>query len=540
VTETVTRVDDLVTLGALRSPRRIAVKDRAGHALGYAELNRRCTRLAAALRARGLAPGDRVAAWLEDSVAYVELYLAVARAGLVLVPINARFRLAEAEHIMVDSGARALVWSDGVAVEARLLAERCEPALTVSIARDRFAAWTFEGLVEAGGPTPTDGPRDPDALYVIGYTSGTTGRPKGAMLTHRSVLAICRLNAHSYRLPAFGVAALTGSMSFVATVPAHILSHLYVGGTVVIMGRYDIPELIETIEREQVTFTYVPSPLLAEFTAAAAAAPTRWRTLQSLLHSASSVEPDALRALAAVVGDRLVEGLGMTENSGGLVTATTRADVTGTTDADDVFASVGRPVVETLVELRDDEGRPLPHDGETVGELVVCSPALMSGYWGRPEETARALRDGWWFSGDLGTIDAAGYVYVRVRRTDLIVSGGMNVYPGEVERCIATLAGVRECAVVGVPHERWGQTVVAAVVGDVREAEVVERCREQLASYKKPTAVVLLDELPRTTSLKVARARVRELVLDRLSGSGSGSGSAVGARAATTHRRGDR
>jgi fatty-acyl-CoA synthase len=340
------------------------------------------------------------------------------------------------------------------------------------------------------------------------------------MLTHRSVLAIARLNAVSYRLPPHSVAALTGSMSFVATVPAHIISHLYVGGTCVILGRWDVESLLRTVAAERATFTYLPSPLIPDFTSAAAEDRTAWRTLMSVLHSASRADPERLRELCEVIGERFVEGLGMTENSGGLITATTAADIAGACEARDLYASVGRAVPESLVEVVDPGGAPLPRDGESVGEIAIRSPALMDGYWNAPEATAAVLHDGWYRTGDLGSLDPAGYLYVADRRTDLIVSGGMNVYPSEVEACIAALPGVRDCAVVGVPHERWGTTVVAAIVPEPgaapSEAAVVAHCIEHLASFKKPTAVVHLDELPRTASLKVKRGRVRELVRERL------------------------
>ncbi len=284
--------------------------------------------------------------------------------------------------------------------------------------------------------------------------------------------------------------------------------------------------MLATVESERVTFTYLPAPTIAEFTELARSDRRRWATLTSILHSASRAEPATLRELCEVVGGRFVEGLGMTENSGGLVTATTSEDIEGESEARDLFASTGRAVAESALALLGSEGEPLPHDGETVGELAIRTPALMSAYWNRREETEAVLRDGWYRTGDMASIDPAGYVYVADRRTDLIVSGGINVYPSEVEDVIRALPGVGDCAVVGLPHERWGQTVVAAVVPDgtrpLDSAAVVEHCRDQLASFKKPTEVAFVDELPRTTSLKVRRSAVREMltaqVVDRVAG----------------------
>ena len=515
-----TTVGDLVRVGARRSPDRVAVRMRGGAAVSYAELDRRTDRLANGLLGNGLQAGDRIAAWMEDRIEYIELYLAAAKTGLVVVPINARFLASEAIHQLTDSGAAALVWTGGLSERIAGLGDALAELLLVSVdADDARSAHRYEDLV-AGGAESAPVPPQPDDLFIIGYTSGTTGAPKGAMLTHRNVLALARMNAVSYHLGPYGVAALTGSMSFVATVPAHIFTHFYVGGTVVIMGSWDVESLLATIASERVTFTYVPSPLIADFTACAAADRASWASLGTILHSASRGKPDELRALCEVVGDRFVEGLGMTENSGGLVTATTREDATGESAALDVFASAGRATVETLVEIVGEDGSPLPHDGTSIGEIVARSPAMTAGYWNLPEATAAAFSDGWYRSGDLGAIDPAGYLYVSDRRTDLIVSGGMNVYPSEVEHCLMGISGVAEVAVVGVPHERWGRTVVAAVVrapgARLTASDVIAHAAARLAGYKKPTAVVFFESLPRTASLKVRRGSVRELVIERL------------------------
>jgi acyl-CoA synthetase (AMP-forming)/AMP-acid ligase II len=241
--------------------------------------------------------------------------------------------------------------------------------------------------------------------------------------------------------------------------------------------------------------------------------PARVASLGSVLHSASKAPAEHLRALVDVIGPRLVEGWGMTENSGGLITATTERDYLE--DRPGIYDSAGRAVPGTLVDVVDADGAPLPHDGATVGQLVARSGALARGYWNNPEATASTFRDGWYHTGDLGFVDADGYVTIMDRRADLIVSGGMNVYPSEVERVLLTAPGVAECAVVAADHPRWGQTPVAFVVGrpgeDVDPGRVLDHCREHLASYKLPTALHTCAELPRNASGKTLRARLAEL-----------------------------
>ena len=481
-----------------------------GRGLTYAALLRDATRLGHGLVGLGLQPGDRVAAWMQDTIDYVRLYAACAVAGLVVVPVNARFTVHEATFPLADSGARVLVFTEG-------LQERVEAlgfdGVVVTASADTGDPYTsLDDLADAGSST-AHGPVSPDALYMIGYTSGTTGIPKGAQLTQGSVATLARMNALSYRLPIGSVAAMTGSMSFVAVVPSHVISHFFMGGTVRLLERWDVESLVDLVDRERVTFTYLPSPVLEDFVVTAERDAARLASLVTLLHSGSKASPSKLRRVAEVVGGRLIEGWGMTENSGGLVTATVPGDVLPGADGADRLATAGRAVPGALVRVVGPMGEPLPHDGSSEGELVIASPALMTGYWNRPDATAAALRDGWYYSGDLGTVDAQGYVTVSERRVDLIVSGGMNVYPSEVEDVILGIPGVVACAVIGLPHERWGQTVAAAVVaeppGAVDDQAVQDRCRDLLASYKKPTRVEFLAALPMTTSQKVSRAAVR-------------------------------
>jgi fatty-acyl-CoA synthase len=514
-------VAELIALSAFRVPDRIAVKTRepGGPTRTYAELEDRSTRLANGLLSTGLRPGDRIATWVEDCLEYVEIYLAAAKAGLVVAPINARFVASEARYLLDDSGAAALLFTPGMTDQVEALGPDSMPAVGIGVA-GAGAEHDLEALIAAGDADPPPPPA-PDDLFILGYTSGTTGRPKGAMLTHRAVVAVGRQNYVSYRLSPHTIFGLTGSMSFVSVVPAHVLCSIGLGATLVMMGKYDMAALIEAIERERVTFTYCPSPLLAEFAAIARAEPRRVRSLHSVMHSASKADPAVLKAVYEAIGDRLVEGWGMTENSGGLATVTTPDDYLDAETDDSIFASAGRTSVGCAVRVVGEDGSEMPHDGETVGELAFRSPAQASGYWNRPEATAEALVDGWFHTGDLGTIDPEGYVSILERRTDLIVSGGMNVYPSEVEACIKELDGVLDAGVVGVPHERWGHAVVAAVVtaeGGPDEAAIVAHCRVHLASFKKPTRVVFMDELPYTATMKLARASLRE----RLAGEDGG------------------
>jgi acyl-CoA synthetase (AMP-forming)/AMP-acid ligase II len=507
-------VADILVTSRRRFPDRIAVRTRDGAQRTYRDLDLRTTSLANGLLGAGLSPGDRICAWLPDCIEYVELYLAAAKAGLVLVPVNARLVGAEAAFIIADADPAMLVWSGTHDEQVAALPDgRNLLGMTVGTSALK-AGFDFEALV-ARGTHAAPRPPAPESLYILGYTSGTTGRPKGAMLTHRSTLAAGLLNAFSLRFSGHTVHALTGSMSFVSVVPAHILSVLRMGGTIIMMKKWDPDDLVSVIERERATFTYLPSPLLAEFAAAASLRPQALASLNSVVHSASRGNPDAIRAVRDVLGtSKFIEAWGMTEHSGAAVTATVPEDAIA--DPERALTSVGRPTVHAAVRLLGQDGHELPWDGSTVGELAVSSPALMAGYWRNETATAASFANGWYRTGDLGTLDAEGYVTIQERRTDLIISGGMNVYPSEVEQCIWQLDGVSEVCVVDEPHERWGQSVVAVVVrrpgARLTEDDVVAHCRRFLASYKKPNRVIFVDDLPKTAAQKIARAKVRESV----------------------------
>ncbi|WP_165922548.1 class I adenylate-forming enzyme family protein [Pseudonocardia endophytica] len=483
---------------ARATPDRTALAEQGGRRRTYAELDVRTDRLANALLAHGIRPGDRIAVWLGNRVEYLETYLACAKAGLVVVPVNIRFTAEEARFLLEDSGARALVHEGSVAPRVDELGVDLPLCVDVDGAGEPFARF-----LEAGASVTPPEP-DPDDLLVIGYTSGTTGFPKGAELTHRSITHLGLTNALSCRYGLGSVQVFGLSLSFTATVPAHVLPHLAVGGTTVLMEQWDTERVVSQIAAHRADFVIVPGPAIPEFADVVEADPASVRSLRSALHSASKAPPEHLERLVEVIGPRLVEGWGMTENSGGLLTATTERDYVDAVPG--IFSSVGRAVPGTAVTVVDEAGEPLPHDGSTVGQLVATTGSAARGYWRRPEASDATFGGGRYRTGDLGTVSPDGYVSVVDRRTDLIVSGGMNVYPSEIERVLAGIDGVVECAVVGAPHERWGHTPVAFVVAPGRTVpELLAHCRRSLAGYKLPTRIEVRDALPRNASGKIVR-----------------------------------
>jgi len=505
---------DHLRLGALRSPDRIALAVVDGESETYRELDTVTNRAANALLAAGLERGDRLAIWMANDLEYLHVYLAGLKAGLVVVQLNVRHTAAEADYQLQDSGAVALVFDDSAAERVEQLSTRDLLRVLIAVGEDRVGgARDWSRIRDAGSARRVDRGPVADDLAVIAYTSGTSGFPKGAELTHRSMRALGATNALSNRYVARSTQVFGLSLSFAAGIPAHVLPHLQVGGTTHLMPAWDTERLVDAIDELRATFTVLPSPPIPEFCEVVNARRTTLPSLVSVLHSTSKAPEQHLRILVETIGPRLVEGWGMTENSGGLVAATTRADYESARPG--IYASTGVPVPDAVVRVLDDDDQDLPHDGTSIGQLVFHSGSLARGYWNRPDASAQSFRDGWYHSGDLGSIDPDGYVTVQDRRTDLILSGGMNVYPSEIERVLLEVEGVVSCAVVAAPHERWGQVPVAFVVrsdGRVGEAELLGHARGQLAGYKVPTTIRFVDSLPVNASNKVLRRELRDLL----------------------------
>ncbi len=478
----------------------------------YGELLDRSARLANALIGLGLQPGDRVAAMLEDKAESLEVYVACAMAGFPVVHVNDRLKSAEVLHIVTDSEAKGFIHTSGRSDVVPEVGDMAGVSVRLTIGDERPVGFdAYEAALEhASSEVPLD-PSDPEDLAILGYTSGTTGFPKGAMISHRAIVNCIRLIPYAYRLSPQSRCAFTGSLSFVSTIWTVLLPHLYLGGKITFMGAYD-PELWwKKMEIERTTFTYAPTPLVPQFVEHLPHHPAVLDSLVTVMHSASTLPPHHIRAIVDLLGDRFVEVWGMTESAGPL-TGTSSIDFLPTSPASDIYASVGRALPSASVEVVDDGGNVLPR-GET-GELRIECDTMFSGYWRMPERTAAAVRDGRYHTGDIGHLDEAGFVYITDRANDMIISGGANVYPAEVERVIFTLDGIAECAVFGVPDAEWGEAVVAAVVVkpgvQLDESVVIEHVRQQMAGYKKPRAVHFVEALPRNASLKVQKHILQE------------------------------
>jgi long-chain acyl-CoA synthetase len=494
----------------VRHAGRAAITDR-DDTRGYTDLLTRSARLANALRGAGLRPGDPIAAMLEDRVSSLEVYGAGALGGFPVVHVNDRLAAPEVAHILQHSGARAFFHTDGRSAVAADIDGVDELPLFVTLGSDRPPkARGYEDLLAAASPDVVLTPREQHDIALVGYTSGTTGFPKGAMISNGALVAAVRLIPSQYRISNYGRCAFTGTLSFVAGIWGVLLPHLVTGGTITFLHPYTPESWARHIEADRSTFSYAPSPLIPAFAEQLRAHPGALQSLDTVIHSGSTVPRAHTEALVDVLGDRYLESWGMTEGIAPF-SATTREDWRGRTAADDIFASAGRAFPSARIQALGPDGEPLPPGG--TGDLVVDTDIRFSGYLGDPDATAASLGPHGFRTGDVGHLDAAGYVYITGRAKDMIISGGANVYPAEVENALALLPGIAECAVVGMPDARWGEAVTAAVVLrpgiSLTEDDVVTHVRRHLAGYKRPQRVHFLEALPRNASMKVRKDDLR-------------------------------
>jgi len=481
----------------------------------YTQMVDRARRLAAALRGLGLATGDRVAILDANSFRYVEAYYACALAGLVIVPLNSRLAPPELEYMLNDVGARALLTSPPffgqvTALRPSLPALQCVVALEE--AGQLEGALDYEALLAAAAPLAAPAEIAPGDTLQIYYTGGTTGMPKGVCLTHECVVLTALDSILGMRFVPADVWLHAAPLFHLADAWA-VWCLPMVGGRQVV-AKFEPELILRTIAAERVTKTVLPTTLLNMFASHPLAKQCDLTSLDLIMFGGSPTPLGILRRAQETVPCGYTHCYGITECGG---VATLLAPEAFTSDANEIdrerHRSAGHPSPHIGLAVLDDDLRPVPQ-GE-VGEIALSGPRIMKEYWRKPRETAAALRGGWYLTGDLGYVDAEGYVYVIDRKKDMIITGGENVYPIDVENVLSAHPQVLEVAVIGVPDERWGEAVTAIVVpreGAAPDAaELTAYCRARVASYKVPKRIVFSSEpLPKTGPSKVAKRLLRE------------------------------
>jgi long-chain acyl-CoA synthetase len=508
-------IASLLTRSAASHGPRIAVRQGSSR-LTFTEVSEQVSRFGSGLRALGLSRGDRIGLYMNNRPEYAIAMMAAFRAGFVAVPINVRLHPSELDYILQHCDARALV--HGPNATDALSALKHPLDLSIAVAEPPRGTISFEEVLGAGDPTAGDEEVDPNDLAWLFYTSGTTGRPKGAQLSHRNLECMtesCLADVCSFQPEdvLLHVAPLSHGSGL------YLIPALARGAENAIFAQrhFDPVEVLATIERERVTVIPFLAPTMIVMLMSAPPA-AELNSLRAVIYGGAPIHAAHARAALERFGPVLVQIYGQGEAP---MTISTLGAADHRPEDDVVLASAGTPHADVEVMIVDADDREVPAGG--VGEVVVRGDVVMRGYWNDEAATAEALRGGWLHTGDIGRIGADGRLYLLDRKHDLIITGGANVYPRQVEETLLLHPSVAEAAVFGIPDSTWGERVAAAIVarpGCQPDAnELVAHCRRHIASFKKPTRIAILDRLPKNAYGKILKRELR----DRLTSDETGS-----------------
>jgi long-chain acyl-CoA synthetase len=479
------------------------------HAWRYREFARRISCLAGGLAGRGLEPGDRVMLCMENCAEFLELVFACWTSGFCAVPANARLHVREVEYIARDSGARLLVATPNLAESLAPLEHSVE--ILSPIISTRSAEYTT--LLERSAPMrPVDAAAtDPAWLF---YTSGTTGRPKGAVLSHRSLLFM----SHCYyadidMLDERDTNLHAGPLSHGAGLYA--LPHLLRGGHQVVLPHFEVEAILDALQRHSRVSMFAAPTMLTRLVHAPAVAAADLGNLRTIFYGGGPMYVADLERALKLFGPRLYQLYGQGESPMTITGLSKRLHADRTHPCwRDRLGSCGVPRTGVLVKVVDDRDRELPSD--EVGEVVTRSDCVMEGYWNNLAASGETLRGGWLHTGDLGSFDEDGFLTLRARSKDMIISGGSNIYPREIEEVLLRHPDIVEVSVVGRPHPEWGEEVIAFVVArpDTRVApeELDRLCLDSIARFKRPRHYRFVDALPKNNYGKVLKTELRRIL----------------------------
>jgi acyl-CoA synthetase (AMP-forming)/AMP-acid ligase II len=505
----VTSIPELIDRAATWYGDAVAVVD-GDRTLSFRQVGERSSRLANALRSLGTQRFARVALLMTNRLEYVEADFAIAKAGMVRVPINPRLLPEEREHILADSAAEVLIVDAEFAPFVEAARERL-PALrsVIAVGGDARAAALYESVLAGGSAESPDMPYPPDAPAYLLYTSGTTGRPKGATATSRSRLA-ATVNMWAEEIdvePGDGMVHI-GSMSHGSG--SKVLAYFARGARNITMRRFDPELFLDLVERERATATFMVPTMIAMLVDAARGRHHDLSSLKTISYGGAPIAPGLLVDALDRFGGVFVQVYGSCEAPHPVMVLGKSAHSVPP-GKENRLTSVGREVATVEVRVVGRDGVDV-QVGEQ-GEMWVRGDNVMKGYWGNEAATAAVLTDGWYHTGDVCLRDDDGFYYIVDRVRDMVISGGLNVYPAEVEMALYRHPAVAECAVIGVPDDRWGESVLAFVVlrsgHTATEEEIIDVARRHLAGYKKPRTVQFVAELPKGSTGKILKRELR-------------------------------
>lgn len=505
------RLIDFFDRGASLDPGRACFIDDTGER-SFRQVQESSHRIAAGLVAAGVEPEAKVAVYSPNAGCAFECVLGLLRMGAAWVPVNARNELVENCYVLKNTDVEVLFYHSTFAENLPTIRKNC-PGIRLYVCIDGIGASGSFPLVNwLNGPFRpcTSPPERPDALATIFGSGGTTGRPKGVMatnLTWETVIANFQCAMPSRHPPVhLVVAPMTHGAGCVA------MCLMPSGATHVILRQFDAHKVLEAIERYRVTHLFLPPTAIYMLLADPKVRSFDYSSLEYFIYAAAPMSVEKLKESLEVFGPVMAQTFGQTEAPMLCTYLSPQEHLAALCDHPERLLSCGRPTLMTPVEIMDDEGNLLPAD--QVGEIVVRGNLVMKGYYKNPEETARVSTNGWHRTGDIGRKDEDGYIYIVDRKRDMIISGGFNIYPSEIEQVIWSHPAVQDCAVVGVPDEKWGEAVKAVVElrsgASATESDIQALCREQLGGVKTPKSVEFWPILPRTPVGKVSKKDIRQ------------------------------
>lgn len=480
-----------------------------GQPITYKDLNCRVNRLANALLGLGLKKGDRVGLLFVNSLAYLESCLALYKAGLVWVRLNARLTPGELKGMLQDSGARALIHGPEFVGIADEISQGVEWLVQE---RDKTRGLVYEDLIAKGSDAEPDADVVLDDLSDLWYTSGTTGDPKGIMITHRNILTCVQfLLSEVYHIGQNDRFLTAGALSHAGSV--RVLPFIIRGATCYLHSHFEPPRIYREIQKSRITDLAVVPTMLVAMLDEPSKSQYDMSSLKRITYAGSPMAVERIKEAVEFFGPVLHQAYGQAESIISITHLPKEEHMwKGNPDRERRLASAGREFPGVQVRIADDDNRILgPKD---VGEVITRSDLVMRGYWNRPEDTAAALQGGWLHTGDIGYLDEDGYLFLVDRKNDKIITGGLNVYPREVEEVISTHPAVAQVAVFGLDDPYWGEAITAAVVPraghSLTENDLKAFCKERLAGYKRPKRIYFVDDLPKNTYGKVLRKELKK------------------------------
>ncbi|HEY2078038.1 MAG TPA: long-chain fatty acid--CoA ligase [Streptosporangiaceae bacterium] len=479
----------------------------AGATATYRELDEQSGRFAAGLARAGLVPGQVVAIQLPNVPQFLTTYFGALKAGMTVLPINPLLKAPEIEHQLTDSGASIMLGLAGLHAEAAKACELADlPLYLVGEPPPGVAARSLGELMAAGPLAEPGGeiwPGNADDTAVLIYTSGTTGKPKGAELTHFLLYMNCTVSGQLFGARPDDVTLAVLPFFHVFGLSSVINVSVRYGGCLSIVPRFEPGAVIDAIEADKCT-VIAGVPTMLHALAQLDVSERDLAALRVTVSGGASLPENVMKTFEAKYGIDVLEGYGLSET--GSTTSFNRP-------SDRKPLSVGKPIWGVQMRVGGADDQPLPAGPDQIGEILIRGHNVMKGYRNRPEATAAALKGGWLHTGDLGYVDSDGFYFIVDRTKDLVIRGGYNVYPREIEEVLYAHPGIKEAAVIGKPDERLGEEVVAVVVLDggdgLSEAEIIAYCRERLAAYKYPREVRFMTELPKGPSGKILKTELR-------------------------------